>query len=164
MTTISFLTSEDFQLEGGKLYCGGPTSGVTFVFFYSTNCPHCGPVKSIFNAASSQFPQGSCRFGIINVSQNPRVIDMARSSNTPIRFVPLILAYFKGQPIAQFSSQNTLPNLVGFIRKCFSAVQSQMDSFGETKEEEPEIPKYALGVPYCDGDVCYVSYDDAYKK
>lgn len=88
---------------------------------------------------------------------------MAKQSSTPIRYVPLILAYFKGRPISQFNSQYTPQNLIGFVRKCFETVKDKMDSFGDTKEE-PEIPKYALGIPYCDDDVCYISYESAYGK
>ena len=170
MNIISFLESKNFALVQDKLYCG-KENGLFFVFFYSTACPHCGPVQSLFNNISSRFPQNICKFGTINVSQNPKVVNLSKSSSTPIKFVPLIMAFFNNVPTAIYSEKYTEQNLIRFVKQCASNLKGQIDSFGRNKTAqaaavaamvvEEEIPKYAGGIPYCDDGVCYLTYEDA---
>jgi hypothetical protein len=96
------------------------------------------------------------------VSQNPKVIQISRGSKTPLTHVPLLMAYFNGEPLVQYTSQFAQPNMIQFVQKCHAVIKDKVDVFGAVKEQE--IPQYTTGIPYCDDDVCYISFDDAYKN
>jgi len=166
MNTLLFLNSADFRLEEeegkttGTLLCE-KTSELLIVLFYSTNCPHCGPARATFNTVVSQFVQG-CKFGMINITQNPKVTHLAKTSKTPIRYVPFILAFFRGRPLADYKSAITQPNLVQFVQQCYASIKTKVDAFGAVKKEAEVTP--FTGVPVCDEGVCYLSFDHAYPK
>jgi thioredoxin-like negative regulator of GroEL len=162
MNALLFLNTTDFELNGDELFCR-KADGLMMVLFYSNGCPHCGPARNVFNSVASQFMQGKCKFGLINISQNPKVPQLARNSKTPIRFVPFILAFFNGRPLVPFGSQITPQTLVQFVQQCFGSIQDKVDAFGAVKKDD-EIPAYTVGVPVCEDGVCYLSFDDAYQK
>lgn len=162
MNTLFFLNSGDFALNGEDLTCT-KTDELLFVLFYSTKCQYCGPAREVFNFVASQFNRNSAKFGIINVTQNPRVTQQSKASNTPIRYVPFLVAFFKGVPLAVFSTAFQQQNLVEFIKKCYSNIREKVDAFGSVKKEE-EIPAYTVGIPYCEEGVCYLDFNDAYAS
>lgn len=162
MNPLLFLNSGDFTLSGEHFVCQ-KYDGLLIILFYSTHCAYCGPAREALNMVASQFSQGNCKFGIINVTQNSKVVDKAKASKTPIKFVPFVMAFFKRAPLAVFQQACTQQNLVQFVRKCYESIQGQVDSFGVVKKED-EIPAFTTGKPVCEDGVCYLSYDDAYKK
>ena len=161
MSTL-FLNGADFQLDSDNLVCP-KARGLLILLFYSTSCPHCGPARQHFNGVASQFMQGNCKFGMMNITQNPRVTQMARASKTPIKYVPYVMAFFNGRPLAICSTACTAQNLIQFVRRCFDSLKGQVDAFGSAKKED-EIPAYAMGRPVCEDGVCYLTYDDAYSS
>jgi thioredoxin-like negative regulator of GroEL len=138
------------------------TSGLLLVMFYSTQCPHCGPARTVFNGVARQFTQGNCKFGMINIMQNPKVTQFAKASQTPITYVPLIMAFFNGAPLSKFQAAINQPNLIQFVQQCYGSIQDKVDAFGTVKKE-PEVPAFATGVPFCEDGVCYLGFDDAYE-
>ncbi len=160
MSTL-FLNSSDFALNGDMLMCK-KTPNLLLVLFYSTNCPHCGPARDIVSRVAMQFMQGNCKFGMINITQNPKVTQLSRASKTPITYVPFVLAFFNGEPLAKYSGGGiTAPNLIHFVQQCQESVKDRIDAFGAANMAE-EIPAYTTGFPVCDDNVCYLGYESAY--
>lgn len=159
MSTLFLLNSNDFKVSENRLVFT-KSKNLTFVLFYSTKCRFCGPAREVFNFVASQYSQSNVKFGIINVTKNPSIPELSKGTNTAITFVPFLIAFFDGIPIAVYSNQYTTEGFSKFVEKCHA---SKADSFGTKKEDIPEIPNYALGVPFCEDGVCYLGFDDAYS-
>ena len=160
MNTLYFLKNEDFSNSENALICT-KTKELMFVLFYSTKCQYCGPAREAFNRISGQFNRTNAKFGLINITQNPRVPQLSKDTKTQIKYVPFLIAFFNETPIAVFSMTFNEPNLIGFVKKCYESISGQVDAFGTIKKEE-EIPAFTIGVPYCDEGVCYLDFNAAY--
>ncbi len=160
MSALYLLNSQDFKVSEDKLVFT-KNKALTFVLFYSTKCRFCGPAREVFNFVASQYVQKNVKFGIINVTKNPSVPQLSKGTNTPISYVPFLTAYFDGDPLSVFSSQYTAQNFSEFVKKCYASVSNSF-----TKKEEPvnEVPKYTVGIPFCEDGVCYLEFEDAYSK
>jgi thiol-disulfide isomerase/thioredoxin len=161
MNSILFLNSEDFFVEGPTLRCR-IDNGPLYILFYSTDCPHCKTALPAFRALPNSFP--SHKFGLINISNNPSVVHKSKQSDTPIKYVPSVILYHNGSPHFRFTSKITLDNLRSFVLNTAKIVPSKQKFVSQENEEEKEIPAYTVGKPYCDGDVCYINYDQAYPS
>jgi len=162
MNGLLFLSSEDFfvsDVQNEKLLCTNLKQNLLLVLFYSTQCNHCQKALPIFR----QLPQmiHGCSFGMINVSTNARVVHMSRTTISPIQYVPLVILYVNGEPYYKYKGALTLPDIQKFVVQMSQTLQSKQQ-FVAPPEEVKKIPEYTTGVPYCDEDVCYLDFEEAY--
>lgn len=178
MNGLLFLSSEDFyvneQHPTEKLLCTSVNQGLLLVLFYSTQCDHCKKAIPIFR----ELPQRihGCSFGMINVSTNAKVVHLSRNTISPIQYVPLIFLYVNGEPYYKYKGNITLPDIQQFIAQMSQMLESkqrfvtppsapgQAAGTAPVALKEKRIPEYSIGIPYCDEDVCYLEYDEAYEK
>ena len=112
------LTDTDFNVQTGEngqlLCCNLPGSSV--VLFYLNECQHCSHVLPIFENLSEKIQ--NCQFALLEVSQHDMLM---RSQNTinRIRYVPYIVAYVDGRPIASYEGKNTEEQIEQFITEQF---------------------------------------------
>jgi thioredoxin-like negative regulator of GroEL len=166
MNGLLFLSSEDFYVSDNaseKLLNTHVNQGLLLVLFYSTQCEHCKTAIPIFR----QLPQmiHGCSFGMINVSTNAKVVHLSRTTISPIQYVPLIVLYVNGEPYYKYKGAINLPEIQKFIIQMSKILESKQQ-FVAPPEKTPSrrIPEYSTGIPYCDDDVCYLEFDDAYDK
>lgn len=178
MNGLLFLSSEDFYVNEHpteKLLCSHVNQGLLLVLFYSTQCDHCKKAIPIFR----ELPQRihGCSFGMINVSTNAKVVHLSRNTISPIQYVPLIFLYVNGEPYYKYKGNIALPEIQQFIAQMSQMLESKQrfvtpSAGGQTAAsgaalpapKEKRIPEYSIGIPYCDEDVCYLEYDEAYEK
>lgn len=164
MNGLLFLSSEDFfvnDVQNEKLLSTHLKQNLLLVLFYSTQCEHCKRAIPIFR----QLPQviHGCSFGMINVSTNARVVHMSRSTISPIQYVPLVILYVNGEPFYKYKGALTLPDIQKFVVQMSQMLESKQQFVKPPEKEMKRIPEYSIGVPYCDEDVCYLEFDEAYE-
>jgi len=171
MSGLLFLTSEDFALNKGKsgniLTINIP--GFSLVLFYSTKCKYCKDYIPVFKKLPGSV--GGCKFGMINVSHNKRVVMMSRQSISKIEVVPYILLYINGKPYMSYKGPPNVKEISRFIVEVSKNIKKQQQN-APTKEnnkvirKKGAIPAYTIGNPLCgpDDNVCYLQFNLAYGE
>lgn len=164
MSSLLFLSTDDFNVEkteqGDVLY--HDIRGFSLILYYSTQCQYCQRVIPIFK----RLPElvNGCQFGMVNVSMNKMLINLSKTSNTPIRYVPLIILYINGRPYMRYEGKQEENEIRKFILDMSNTIQAS--GFSQVLKEK-QIPAYTIGQPLCgEGDVCYLEFDQevGYKK
>lgn len=168
MSGLNFLTSKDFIVSRGNkgnILCTR-IPGISLILFYSTQCTYCHSLIPIFKKLPGSI--GGCIFGIINISNNKKCVEMSKSTIVPIDYVPLIIIYIDGKPYMEYKRERDFVNIQNFVIEVGNDTQLKQ-GFSNNKnvtnnEAENEIPKYTIGKPLfgMDTKVCYLDFDNAY--
>lgn len=166
MNGLLFFTSEDFYVHekqhNEKLLNNTVVkNGLLLVLFYSTQCVHCQNAIPVFKQLNKSIH--GCSFGMINVSTNAKVVAMSKMTISPIQYVPLVILYYNGEPYYKYKGAITLQEIQKFIVQMSKVLESKQQ-FVAPQQKEKKIPEFCTGIPYCDEDVCYLEYNDAYTK
>jgi hypothetical protein len=169
MNSILFLSEEDFSIQNGKkgqLLCNN-LPGVSLVLFYSKQCPHCVDLFQIFKT----IPQivFGCQFAMCNISTNVKVVRMSQKTIAPITHVPFVVLYVNGRPFMKYNGEKSLKAVAVFVNEVLTRIQSKKNFSSSTKVDHGDdtIPEYSIGIPFnmiCEGEQCYLTYTEAYKK
>ena len=171
MNVLQHLTTEDFKITkiGTHNVLCNVLPGLSLIMFYSNSCHFCIELMPMFKKIPSRFP--GCTFGIVNVSRNMGMINSAKQTTTSIEYVPLIILYNGGLPIAKYNSEEcTESTILQFISSVIQKQQLtqrfvQQPRNVENKEDVSQyIPEFLkdIGIPVCTGKVCYLEYGNAY--
>ena len=169
-TGLFYLNESDFMIkEGpkGNSLCVG-IDGYSLILFYSTKCEHCQSLIPIFKKLPSSV--GGCTFAMVNVSQNRGVINKAKTTRSPITYVPLIILHINGEPFMRYDGPHEFSKLKRFVIEIAQKVSKNKGSNTSTMQQvapEVSIPAYTIGRPKNSGpinDVCYLGFDAAYTK
>lgn len=170
MSGLLYLSANDFSIQKGSkgnIMCH-EIPGFSLILFYSTHCTHCQTLIPIFKKLPGTI--GGCQFGMINVSTNKYVIQKARNTIAPVKYVPYIVLYVSGRPFMVYKGPYDGGEIRRFVievanslqkKRKFSSVKKVQKSSGHKKE----IPDFTVGIPiYGDGneDVCYLDFTEAY--
>lgn len=146
--------------------------GISFILFTSNSCKYCKDIYPYFLRVS-QIIQG-CVFGIMNVDvMNQKIVAMSHRSSTPLQYVPYLMLYINGRPVAQYvpDEENSAHNVE--LMRSFLVAQTkrltrqQNDTAGRhhhqnqprhndqgvgagisnTASGESSIPAYSIGIP-----------------
>lgn len=169
MSALLFLCSEDFNISKGtkgNILCNS-IPGLSLVLFYSTQCTHCHTLLPIFKTLPGTI--GGCQFGMINVSNNRKCVEMATNTIVPIKYVPYIVLYVQGKPFMKYNGPHIASEIQRFIIEVAKKINSKQQFTEETnkkiKKHKKTIPEYTIGQPLCGEDgVCYLEFDEAYVK
>jgi hypothetical protein len=165
--SIYELDSEDFVVKKGAksdILCT-QLSGFSLILFYSKSCQYCPLLLEIFRRLPEKI--NGCLFGIINIQKNPKCISNSQSTNTPIKYVPYIVLYVNGVPMAVYGGDYEIQQICSFITDTINTIMKKQQ-FTTAKPADPSgessnpIPPYCLGKPVCNGQVCYLALDKAY--
>lgn len=168
MSGLLFLNSQDFRIEQGQkgnILCN-TIKGYSVVLFYSTQCVHCQTLIPIFKNLPQQLP--GVQFAMINISVNKNVVLMSRDTIAPISFVPYIIFFFDGKPYMKYSGPYDMNEIKRFVTEVISNLKNKTKFYDNSAvnnnsvPDNKKIPEYAIGIPKCNGDVCYLTYDEAY--
>lgn len=168
MSNLFFLHEKDFSIQEGKkgnvLCCN--TKGISLILFYSKSCPHCNDIFPIFQTLPKVVP--TCQFGMLNISNHFKVAQMSQDTICPIQHVPFLVLYINGRPFMKYTGPKTLEDISNFLNEVMSRLNTKKNfSLLKIENQESEIPPYSIGVPFnllCEGEQCYLSFSEAYKK
>lgn len=158
MSSISFLNANDFGVKDGELVCSLSSRGMTVILFYSSNCQFCPTAIDQFKQLPGLF-QG-CRFCMVNITNNYSIIEMSKQTKFVIQVVPLVMVYFNGVAKAIYNGRIQTQTLGEYLVKAHQQLSNPTSGTTAGKT----IPPYTVGIPVCDGDVCYIDYSKAYNK
>lgn len=172
MNSLIFLSEQDFSIQQGKkgrILCNN-LPGVSLVLFFSKQCPHCTDVFPVFAALPHGIP--GCQFSVLNISMFPVVAQKAQQTIAPITHVPFIILYVNGRPFVRYNGPKTYEDISNFVNEVLSRIQSKRNfssssSSSKLSVEDNDIPEYASGIPFnmvCEGETCYLTFGEAYKK
>lgn len=176
---IVYLVPNDYYVNREDELCN-KIDGHSFILFTTTSCHYCKDIQPIF-VKMSQTIQG-CTFGIIDVDQeNQKIVNIASRSKTPLEYVPYMILYLKGRPIAQFIADESHPEknfdyMRDFLIQQSNAAKRDISTMQQHRQQQQQqqgavgtnnIPAYSLGIP---GNlknprarnVCYLGFDKAY--
>lgn len=140
----------------------------SLVFFSSANCIYCKDVLPAFASVSSIIK--GCTFAIMDVDQGGmRIVRMSEKTKTPITYVPFVVMYVNGTPIAIFEPDEENPaanfNLLkNFIIGHANAIRSGRKVNGVKAHKQDKICDTSIGMAICGPrKVCYLTDAEAYK-
>jgi thiol-disulfide isomerase/thioredoxin len=167
------LTSNDFEIGQGSK---GPSLTIKypeliFVMFHAdaSRCPHCEELLPEFKKLP--YIISGCKFALVNLNRYPDIVRLSNNTTTPLEYVPYLVLYINGKPFIRYEGDKNLQSLAEFVSEFITRLKSQSNFISTQKSTklENEIPPYSIAIPYsvvCDDDkgVCYLKYDEAYKK
>lgn len=184
---IYFFNNNDFTIRQntkGNLMCFTEEyKGLYLVLFYSKECKYCDELMSEFK----QLPKMilGCKFVMVNINQNPEIIQKSKESISPITYVPDLILYVNGLPYIRYDGPNKLENIKDFVMDIanklektsfmseeIANVPSKIQAKPTVEQQQfnfPDggIPEYTIGKPLCGSnkDVygkCYLGFESAY--
>ena len=174
MNGLLFLNEKDFTIQqDGKqskmMCCNIP--GFSLILYYSTQCVYCQKLIPVYKKLP--YLVNGCKFAMINISKNKRVIGMSKGTIAPVTYVPYIVLYINGQPFMRYDGPPKINDIRKFIVEVYNSVKHKQSFSKEatvkrTQESVPEkrrIPSYTIGLPKQGReDVCYLEFKEAYNK
>jgi hypothetical protein len=104
---LLFLRPHDYFVNNYKELCT-KLPGYSFVFFTSVDCEFCKDVEPAFFKLAETIE--GCVFAIMSVDGPGRaIVEMAARTRTPFNYVPYLILYESGRPIAQFAHDEETP-------------------------------------------------------
>ncbi len=134
---LHFLSGDDFNtVEGpnGSPIMIQPIRGLSMVMFYSNSCTHCQTLMPLFKKLP-EIVKGA-NFALANVSTHKSIVAKSRGTNTQIDYVPMVIFYVDGAPFAQYTGNNNMNELVGFIKEMATRAQ-QKQQFASAPQRTP---------------------------
>jgi hypothetical protein len=174
MSGLLFLKYSDFHIARGmegKVLCHRIPS-FSLILFYSTVCEHCHEFLQIFKKIPGSV--NNCQFGIINVSSRDGkpIVDMAKETVSPLKFVPLILLYYNGIPMIRYNGPKNMDIIQKFIVYTAKNIMDNNKKLlmngnqNMRMNSKLKIPEYCVGNPLYgdDENVCYLKEKDLENK
>lgn len=171
MSSLLYLSDNDFHIQKGQkgaILCNS-IKGFSLVMYFSTRCQHCHHLIPLYKQLPGTI--GGCQFALVNISNSMQIIQMAKQTIVPIKYVPCIILYYNGIPLAEYKGDKTqqgfLDNIRQFIVNIATQVQKRQQFANEERSRggnkkigaEYDYLK-GIGVPVCDGDKCYLAFDN----
>lgn len=115
--SVYYLNANDFGQENNHL--AASIGGLTLIMFHSQRCGHC--IKFLPEFKTLPGTIDGVNFGVCNVDAGNRVIvEMSKSSTTPITSVPKFILYNDGIPAVEYSGQRSRQAIIGFLQEIIS--------------------------------------------
>lgn len=122
-----------------------------------------------------------CTFALMNVDQeNQRIVEMSSTTRNRLEYVPFIVLYVHGIPYSIFTPDERNPAanyelMKRFIIETTGKIKSKSDeqyhqnsssgnSNANNSNTNDVISPYSIGIAGNRKRVCYLNYDNAYKK
>ncbi len=175
-TGLFFLNDDNFSIQNdpkGKNLCVN-IEGYSLIFFYSTNCTHCQGLIPIYKKLPGAV--GGCTFAMVNVNASSGVVSKSKSTQSPIKYVPLIVLYINGKPFMRYDGPHKFEEIKRFVieiatkmsqnkPKANNSAKQAVNRSGSTPSKQQNIPAYTIGLPKNSGPrnaSQYIKFDTAY--
>ena len=167
--SLLFLNTDNFSISKGERgsLLSNSINGFSLILFYSTQCDYCHTVIPIFKQLP-RYIQG-CKFGMINVSKNYKLIEMSKDTIAPLEYVPYIILYTNRKPFMRYEEKLDIESIKQFILDVQKNLKhkEQFTQKKKSKIVKASIPGYTIGNPVSGPTKkkrCYLNFDSAYKK
>lgn len=134
--SVHQLSAQNFQVVGRQqktLNINLP--GRILVFFKMAGCPGCAAFEPIFYQLAGE--ERRVNYALIDLTDSRSVVEMSRSTSTPIQTVPFIMLYVDGNPFAKYTGKKNTPALKSFIGKALASFPSTASSQGGFMPQQP---------------------------
>lgn len=166
--SLYFLSANDFNIQKTEK---GPVLGInlpghSIVLFYSDNCVHCHKYLPVFKKLPTMI--ANCNVCLVHVGKEKNVVNMAKNTIAPLKYVPFIVFYFNTVPIQEYTGEANEKLISNFIIDMATAMTKRQQSIQKKPEEKggDSLPPYSIGRPISGdkrSEVCYLSNQEAYK-
>lgn len=115
MASVMALTFQHFVIIGSKNKALGVNiPGNVLVLFKMQRCDNCAQFEPIF--LSLPKVENRIAFAIMDITNNP-LVNLSRTTSTPINTVPMLILYINGKPHSKFGGTKNIPSIQNFITK-----------------------------------------------
>lgn len=135
--SVHYLNANEFGQENGHLVAN--IGGITFVMFHSNSCTHCMNFLPEFKQMPAMMH--GINFGLCNVDgPNRAIVQMSKSTSTPITAVPKFILYNNGIPYVEYSGQRTRQAVMGFLQDIISKLDQKQSFTRPRRTRQPGGP------------------------
>lgn len=146
--------TSNFFIKDNILHCR--YSGYSFIFFVSSSCKYCDDVKPVFDLHAST-SAAQITFAYMYVEENNKeIVQLTKGTSFEITYVPLLIMFYNGKPITQFVPDEDNPQNNNIKMKQFLITSLN----GGDQAIDPNKDNFS----YQNKKVCYLKFEDAYKK
>lgn len=174
---IYFLNGNDFEIrenvKGKLLGLTHKTNGLELVLFYSKECQYCDKLLKEYKQLPNLIK--GCKFGLLHINHNKKVVEMSQQTISPINYVPDIILYLNGLPYIRYEGPSEKEMIKNFVVDIHKKLQN-VPMLHETKKgipnsfikkETEKLPDYTIGKPLCGNSKhtngkCYLNFQSAY--
>lgn len=165
---LTFLKPSDFYVTA-RSELANKIAGFSIVSFTSDSCKYCKDVMPSFVRVSASL-QG-CSFAVMNVDQDyQRIVAMSAATKNPLRYVPCVLFYVNGVPVAEYETDESDPS--ANYAKIRQFVIDQTNKYNSGRRDASSRPTETMatspntiGIPANKKKgVCYLTYERAYGQ
>jgi hypothetical protein len=117
---VVLLTNSHFYVDSSKTLTI-TTPNPTVILFELPQDANCNNFKQYFNMLVTS--ENRVKFGILDIEQYSDVIDMSRTTTTPIRTAPILVLYVNGKPILTFKPNSDISVMRNSITAGFQHAQ-----------------------------------------
>jgi hypothetical protein len=136
---MSELTETHFSVRSvgdtNRLFVERYATQVSLILFYSTACPHCEPVKHIFEKLPNEL--GGCEIGMIDIGVHKSVVGMSSHTDTPITYTPRIAVYRDGMEFAIYEGGHSTDGIITFVIESANQPQLAINDGSEQPIQQP---------------------------
>ena len=138
--SVSLLTDQNFSSDGKVLAL--KSTGFHVVMFMTSSCPACHNFKPLFAKVAKS--DNKLHFSLCDVGKYRSVVNMSRTTTTPISSVPLVLFYVNGRPFGKYKGPPNSQHLMNFIgtmlAKGSQGLQAQPQDITQLRSQHPQQP------------------------
>jgi hypothetical protein len=156
MNGVQILSTDDFVMQESMRgnILSNRIKGLSMVLFFSTNCQHCQKLLPVFKQLPSLI--NGCYFGMMNINNNRRFVELSANTISPITHVPLMIVYYDGKPYKKYPVDfpHDSRSIQGFIWsvheniKRIHSEQKRVSNKPVTVEQHiNSIPDFTIGHP-----------------
>lgn len=165
MSALHFLKSSDYHIgtnrEGDKVLAHR-IKGYSVILFYSNLESVSSQIKTIFMQLAGSI--GGCIFGVTNIQHAANCQRMSTKTITPIDSVPIIMFYSDGIPHVKYNSSKISAQYLTTFAVGVANHLERQKSNNKSDGHQRKIPAYSIGVPKCNNGICYMEFEEAYRK
>jgi len=132
--SIHQLSTQNFHIVGNQRQSLNINyGGNVLVFFKLQGCQGCAAFEPIFHQLSNEDRRVS--YGILDLTYNRDIVQLSRSTTTPIQKVPHLILYSEGRPYARFKGEKNIQSLKNFISDATPQQTPQKPSFVQPQQQ-----------------------------
>jgi hypothetical protein len=120
--SLYYLIADDFSIEKGSLVTN--LNGVTLVLFHhSRKCQH----SIRYFPQFKQLPERirGINFAACDVGENMSVVQMSKTSSTPITEVPKMMLYNNGFPYVEYTGKRENSDVMAFLNEIMAKINQK---------------------------------------
>lgn len=127
MSGILYLDVKDFELvktPSNQISLYNNIRGTSFILISHRKCKKCCELIPNFKKLPSSLK--NCQFGILDITFDRRIIELAKKTILGINYVPYMFICYNGLPIMEYKGDNNIINIRNFIIEVDKEINSKI--------------------------------------